>query len=197
MNFSFNKSLAALSVAALLAMTSQANAGLIKSTDGNLIYDDISDVTWLADVQYAKTSGYVDDSRMDWTASMDWANSLEAFTYSDWRLPTLAEGQLLNQSSSDFGLLEKQPGGGSGFWSSTEFENNNTKAYIFKLDGITNPYSQGTPLKADTKRAWAVTSGDVAKLSVDASVPEPSTIAILSLGLVGLAYRRKQLQADK
>jgi hypothetical protein len=188
MKFSLNKSLTTLSIAALLTITSQANASLIKRTD-NLIYDDVSKITWLADAQYAKSSGFDADSKMDWVESTSWASGLSAFSISDWRLPTLKEGLDLQQSIIDFGLFTNLPSSSVPFWSSTEHSSNANKAYLFKLDG-----NSGSPVKSGEKFAWAVTSGDVAGNIVDAKIPEPTTFAIFTLAIAGLAFKRKQLK---
>lgn len=70
--FSLNKSLAAVSVAALFTISTQANAALIKRTD-NLIYDDVTKITWLADANYAQTSNFDTDGEMTWLQSTAWA----------------------------------------------------------------------------------------------------------------------------
>jgi hypothetical protein len=54
-------------------------------------YDTILDITWLADANYAKTSGYDADGAMYWDDAKTWAAQL-SFTdgvnvYDDWRLP--------------------------------------------------------------------------------------------------------------
>ena len=60
---------------------------------GGLIYDDILDVTWLQDANYAKTNGYDTDGVMTWVEANTWASNLIYFdsvrnvTYDDWRLP--------------------------------------------------------------------------------------------------------------
>jgi len=61
---------------------------------GGLIYDDVLDVTWLQDANYAQTIGYNSDGKMTWTEAVAFANSLSYYdpirdvTWSDWRLPT-------------------------------------------------------------------------------------------------------------
>lgn len=58
-----------------------------------LIYDDVLNLTWLQDANYAKTSGYDDDGSMDWEGANNWATSLvyhdniRNVDYNDWRLP--------------------------------------------------------------------------------------------------------------
>lgn len=56
-------------------------------------YDTVLDITWLADANYARTSGYDADGRMTWSAANAWAANL-SFTdgvrvYDNWRLPTV------------------------------------------------------------------------------------------------------------
>lgn len=189
MKFSFNKALTAVSVATLLAMASQANAGLIKSTDGNLIYDVASDTTWLADVKYAQTSGFDGNSKMNWTDSMAWATGLDVFGSNAWRLATVTEGQALATQSADHGLFVNLISASNAIWSSTEVD---TRAKIFRLNG-----SEAIHTKDQERFAWAVVKGDFANIQdIDATVPEPASIGIFTLGLAGLAYRRKQLKAN-
>jgi len=60
---------------------------------GGLIYDDVLDVTWLQDANYAQTSGYDSDGKMTWEDAKAWADNLEYYdsvrnvTWTDWRLP--------------------------------------------------------------------------------------------------------------
>lgn len=60
---------------------------------GGLIYDDVLNVTWLQDANYAKTSGYDADGKMSWPNAEAWAeglaysDSVRGVTYTDWRLP--------------------------------------------------------------------------------------------------------------
>lgn len=73
---------------------------------GGLVYDDVLDVTWLADANYARTSGYDEDGRMTWSEAMTWVEQLTydhvvggvtINTYDDWRLPAL-----LDQGSASY-----------------------------------------------------------------------------------------------
>lgn len=60
-------------------------------------YDTDLNVTWLADANYAKTSGYDADGKMTWAAANAWAAQLSFFnpltneTIDDWRLPTTTD----------------------------------------------------------------------------------------------------------
>jgi len=79
---------AALSVATLSAQAALVNRG------GGMIYDTVPNITWLADMNYAKTSvhtgtGVNGDGTMTWDAATAWASNLVYGGFSDWRLPTL------------------------------------------------------------------------------------------------------------
>ncbi|UCV27012.1 PEP-CTERM sorting domain-containing protein [Ferribacterium limneticum] len=80
----------AASVALVLASGS-AQAELF-DRGGGLLYDDVLNITWLQDANYAKTSGYDADGLMTWTEANTWAanltfhDSARNVDYSDWRL---------------------------------------------------------------------------------------------------------------
>ena len=59
---------------------------------GGMIYSTESNLTWLQDANYAKTSGYDADGRMTWDEAMNWAANLSYCGYDDWRLPTYDPG---------------------------------------------------------------------------------------------------------
>lgn len=60
-------------------------------------YDTDLDVTWLADANYAKTSGYDADGQMTWADANTWAAQLSFYnpltneTIDNWRLPTTTD----------------------------------------------------------------------------------------------------------
>jgi len=103
----WNIPLAAAAAAAMLALAGQAQAALI-SRGAGMVYDSTSNVTWLADMNYAKTSGYaaahlqaggynpytydvqvLADGRMGLNAAKAFVASLVYGGFDDWRLPTL------------------------------------------------------------------------------------------------------------
>lgn len=64
---------------------------------GGLIYDSVQNITWLADANYAKTSGYDADGMMNWQNAVAWVeglgyvDSVRGTTYGDWRLPAFSD----------------------------------------------------------------------------------------------------------
>ncbi len=78
-------------IAALgLLLSSTASAALIDRGNG-MIYDDVLDITWLQDANYAKTSGYDADGRMSWDDAVAWADTLVFGGYDDWRLASITD----------------------------------------------------------------------------------------------------------
>lgn len=78
---------------ALLALAGTAQAALT-DRGGGMIYDNTLNLTWLSDMNYAKTSGYSEDGvaadgSMTWVAANNWADNLVYGGYDDWRLPKL------------------------------------------------------------------------------------------------------------
>jgi hypothetical protein len=53
-----------------------------------MLYDNVLNVTWLQDANYAKTSGYNTTGKMDWNTATTWAANLVYGGFSDWRLAT-------------------------------------------------------------------------------------------------------------
>jgi hypothetical protein len=68
-------------------------------------YDTGLDITWLADANYAKTSGYDADGLMTWSQANAWAAQLDINGYANWRLPTVEpiNGASFNYSYSTNG----------------------------------------------------------------------------------------------
>jgi len=65
MKLTKQKVLSILTVASL-TLSGISQASLYDRGEG-LIYDDVLDVTWLKDANYAKTSGHDADGRMTWS----------------------------------------------------------------------------------------------------------------------------------
>jgi len=82
-------------VACLFVVSSSAHAALYDRGNG-LIYDDVLDITWMQDANYAQTSGYDLDGSMNWADSKTWADQLSYGGFDDWRL---ASANLMNPTS--------------------------------------------------------------------------------------------------
>lgn len=78
-----------------LSITLSANAALYDRGNG-MIYDDVLDITWLQDANYAQTSGYDSDGLMNWDDAMTWAAQLSYGGSDDWRL---ASANLMNPTN--------------------------------------------------------------------------------------------------
>ena len=89
-------------VACLFVVISSSSHAALYDRGNGLIYDDVLDVTWMQDANYAQTSGYAAanavgsgnwvstniqaDGRMGWDAAKTWADQLSYGGYDDWRL---------------------------------------------------------------------------------------------------------------
>jgi hypothetical protein len=71
----------------LLAVEFAGNsqASLVDRGNG-LLYDDVLNLTWLQDANYAKTSGYSSTGKMDWISANNWAANLNYQGLTGWRL---------------------------------------------------------------------------------------------------------------
>ena len=80
-----------------------------RDLDGNTstieaYYDTVLDITWLADANYAQTSGYDSNGLMDWSTAMSWAASLDMDDIAGpdgWRLPDTSP---VNGSTYNFAI---------------------------------------------------------------------------------------------
>lgn len=84
-----------------------------RDLDGNFgngfeaYYDTSMNITWLADANYAMTSGYDDDGRMDWATANAWAASLNPYGsgITGWQLPHITESGI-TYCTSDCGYYQ-------------------------------------------------------------------------------------------
>jgi len=69
--------------------------GILPETSGGsdwqAYYDDVADLTWLADANYAMTSGYDADGAMNWVDANNWAAGLTVGGVTGWRLPNTTD----------------------------------------------------------------------------------------------------------
>ena len=96
-----------------LALSTGASAALIDRGNG-MIYDSVQDLTWLQDANYAMTSGYDTDGRMNWATATNWAAGLSYGGYDDWRLATVVDDNN-NGCSKDDGTYVWYNGSDCGF----------------------------------------------------------------------------------
>jgi hypothetical protein len=80
-----------LALATVGLLSSGAAQAKLIDRGGGLLYDDVLNVTWLQDANYAKTSGYDADGMMDGWEAANWASGLSISRFAgesltDWRL---------------------------------------------------------------------------------------------------------------
>ena len=96
-----------LTLALLTGLAGFALSGGAQATlydrGGGMIYDDVLDITWLQDANYAQTSGYDVDGRMTWDEATAWAANLSYGGYDDWRLPSIIDTGTLGVNWTNVG----------------------------------------------------------------------------------------------
>jgi len=210
-----NKPLKVLTLIAAMGVSGAANAALVSRLGGQAVYDTDLNVTWLADANYARTSGYDADGLMTWSQAMTWASNLSYGGYTDWRLPTTAQpdptcsnqfnwtGGVVssgyNCTGSEMGHLfytELGVTAGSSIFSSTDLD-----LALFTNVQSTS-YWSSTEYARDTNSAWifAVYNGSQGALNKGfnyyyawavhsgdiATVPVPAAAWLFGSGLFGL-----------
>ena len=73
------------------------------------------------------------------------------------------------------------------YWSGTEFAPDTRGAWLFHAN-VGNQFAGG---KVSAAYAWAVRPGDVAAAD-SPSIPEPGSLTLVGLGLVGLGWARRR-----
>ena len=155
-----------------LGASTSANALLIDRGNG-MIYDTDQNITWLADANYAVTSGYaavnaVDngdtatdnifaDGRMGWDAAMSWAAGLNYGGYDDWRLFSADDNCVGgNCIGTELGHLFYEELG----LSVGESMSNSTAPELAFFDNIQSRfYWSGTEYTLDTDFSWHFLAG--------------------------------------
>lgn len=233
------KMLKAFFLAWMLVCAAGAHAALIGRDLGgtpafDAYYDTELDITWLADANYAKTSGFAPDGWMPFAQATSWVAGLDIYGVTGWRLPTVApvngtsfQYGYSEDGTTDFGFAPTGVGWGKaselghmfyvtlgntaylgGFECTPPCALTNTGPFV---NLQSHGYWSGTPcgqpdcvwmletwngrqvgffgLSQGGLHAWAVHPGDVA------AVPEPPAVALMALGVLALALRRRNTSA--
>lgn len=190
-----------------LGVSSAANAALVSRLGGLAYYDTELNISWLQDANYAQTSGYDSDGRMNWADANAWAESLTIAGISGWRLPSAdvnGDGIVVDCDVTEDpdACLDNEMGfvyWDEEIYASSEYPFNNVEdfhywsgteavgsggAWFFNF----GPGAQDLGSLSANKYAWAVHSGDVG------AVPVPAAAAVWLfgsglLGLIGFARR--------
>ena len=208
---------AALTVAALV-VASGAEAALVERLGGKAIYDDVANLTWLQDANYAQTSEHDSDGRMKWADAMAWVGGLNIDGVSGWRLPGGDNVNYGFTNSSEMGNVFYNVLGGAPveavvprvasfpppiFSSASHnanfylFKNIQSEAYWSGVEadlelawafGFMNGYLYNDLYKHSELYAWAVHEGDVGA----SPVPLPAGLFLLAPTLAGLRVMRRR-----
>ena len=94
-----------LILALVASLTTNSAQALLIDRGNGLLYDNVLNVTWLQDANYAKTSGYSATGLMDWASANTWADNLIFDGLTGWRLaantPINGSSFIYNYSSFD------------------------------------------------------------------------------------------------
>lgn len=174
------------------ALLGQAQAALI-SRGGGLIYDDVTNVTWLEDAGAMTPNRPMFTGAWNQAADFTFYDSLRDRLLDDWRLPMKDELASLwaqgvrggsDQLSSPFKNLVAGP-----YWG-WDWNQPIPTGGTYSLNWEFQFGSWGAISAGYNLYAMPVRVGDVGAPPVT-SIPTPSTVALMSVGLIGLALQSK------
>jgi hypothetical protein len=182
--------LAAVCASVITMSFSNISGAALFDRGGGLIYDDLQDITWLQDANYADGIMNWDDAQA-WAGGLSYYDSVRDVSYDDWRLPITTQpdtsaSEMLHLYTVD-GVTTSTPGlfinmGNDNYWSS-EHATDPSSAWTFRFQNGALTYRG----KDSNIFAWAVRPGDVS------AVPVPAAAWLFGsgvIGLVGLARRK-------
>jgi len=193
--------------------------------DYGLIYDDVQNLTWLQDANYANSTGYDDalygyntNGGLTYEDALSWADTLEysdprtGIVYNDWRLPKtfLEEGGWhagsemgslyyigLNNVANDLSPNMSPFINVQPYWyrSSTEFVDP-TFDWAFRFKGGSDDWTvSGYQATADRRVPEAFAWAVRDGDIVLNAVPEPPPFLLFSLGLIGAGLLKKKINS--
>lgn len=212
------RSVACASAITLVSQAAQAATILPlegRDLDGNTAtyeayYDPNLDVTWLADANYAQTSGFDADGAMTWDTATAWVAGLDIYGISGWRLPSAdadGDGTIVNCFGggiagcvdNEMGFLFWEEGittatpapfsnvQGNTYWSDTEHASDPSIAWV---SGFTGSQGYADKNSSNFTYTWVVHSGDVGT----SVVPLPAAVWLFGSGLIGLLGMARRQQ---
>lgn len=190
-------------------------------TTAEAYYDSVSNITWLADANYAVTSGYSVDGLLTWSEAMSWVQGLDINGYGGWRLPTITTHydylcydedyceDIFYADGGDLNLLSNLRLGN--VQGSSELVNTGPFTNVVYLGGnywtetehwysnlawtahFLDQYGSGSSAlkETDMHYAWVMQAGDIGAPVAISSVPLPGAIWLFGGGLVALLGLRR------
>ena len=194
--------------------TVSAQAALYDRGNG-LIYDDVLDITWMQDANYAQTTGFDSDGLMTWADANAWADQLSYGGFDDWRLASAGEIQFTgyymppsaelghmfynnlgntagNSILGNVSFTDATPGGGTESflnvqsWTYWLAEESAGYAYFAWVFFTDEGRQYEGADKAQSYYSWAVRDGDVS------TVPVPAAAWLFGSALAGLLVARRK-----